>query len=190
MNTSGNFSDINKVKSVAEDKFYKRLIYIVSAIVFTLILVLSQVPKSENVPHWARMLPAMNAFLNGATFVLLLFSLYFIKRKEIIIHRNINLTAGILSTIFLLSYVTFHSFGVETKFPSDNPMRPWYLLILITHIILAATVLPLVLLSLYRGLTMQVEKHKKIVRWSYPIWLYVTLSGVIVYLMISPYYSF
>ena len=105
-------------------------------------------------------------------------------------HKKLNITACALSTVFLLSYVTFHSFGVETKFPVDNPMRPVYLTILITHIILAAVVLPLVLLSLYRGLTNQVSSHKKITRWSYPIWLYVTITGVVVYLMISPYYQF
>lgn len=105
-------------------------------------------------------------------------------------HRKLNIAACVLSTIFLLSYVTFHSFGVETKFPADNPLRPVYLSILISHIILAAIVLPLVLLSLYRGLTNQVDSHKKITRWSYPIWLYVTITGVVVYLMISPYYQF
>ena len=105
-------------------------------------------------------------------------------------HRKLNLTACILSTLFLLSYVTFHAFGVETRFPTDNPNRPIYLVILSTHILLAAIVMPLVLLSLYRGLTNQVVAHKKITRWSYPIWLYVTTTGVIVYLMISPYYKF
>jgi putative membrane protein len=78
----------------------------------------------------------------------------------------------------------------ETSFPANNPLRPVYLVILISHIILAAVVLPLILISFHRGLKMQVEKHKKIVRWSFPIWLYVTITGVIVYLMISPYYSF
>ncbi len=105
-------------------------------------------------------------------------------------HKRINLTACVLSTVFLLSYVLFHSFGVETRFPAEHPYRSLYLVVLSTHILLAAIVLPLVLLSLYRGLTNQVSLHKKIVRWSYPIWLYVTISGVVVYLMISPYYKF
>lgn len=183
-------SDFYKIPETSRDTFYKRLIYIVSIVVFLLILFLSRLPKTESVPAWAKILPALNACLNGATFVLLLFSLYFIRQKKITIHRNINLTAGVLSTIFLLSYVTFHSFGIETRYPVENSLRPVYLIVLSTHIVLAAIVLPLVLLSLYRGLTMQVPLHKKIVRWSYPIWLYVTLSGVLVYLMISPYYQF
>jgi putative membrane protein len=78
----------------------------------------------------------------------------------------------------------------ETTFPEDNSMRGLYLAILISHIILAALVLPLVLLAFYYGLKMNVEKHRKIVRFTYPIWLYVTITGVVVYLMISPYYKF
>lgn len=177
-------------KLAVNDSFYKRLIYLVSVVVFLLVLILSRLPKQEVIPSWVAFLPKLNAFLNGGTTILLLFSFYFIRKKNIPMHRRLNISACVLSTIFLLSYVTFHSFGVETKFPADNPMRPVYLIILITHIILAAVVLPLVLLSLYRGLTNQVSSHKKITRWSYPIWLYVTVTGVIVYLMISPYYQF
>ena len=172
------------------DHFYKRLIWILSIIIFLVILILSRLPKSSDIPSWAGILPAINALLNGTTFIVLLFSFYFIRRKKISIHRKLNITASILSVFFLIFYVTFHSFGVETRFPIDNSLRPLYLFILSTHIILAAIVLPLVLLSLYRGLTMQVARHRKIARWAYPIWLYVTLTGVIVYLMISPYYKF
>jgi putative membrane protein len=171
-------------------KLYLRIIYFVSAVVFLLIVFLSRLPKAEVIPDWAKKLPAINAFLNGSTTVLLLISLYFIKRKKVEIHKRLNLTACLLSTIFLVSYVTFHSFGVETKYPLDAPFRSIYLFILLTHIVLAAIVLPLVLISLYRGLTNQVQAHKKIVRWSFPIWIYVTVTGVVVYLMISPYYQY
>ncbi len=182
--------EIEQLKSKATDRLVKRIIWIFSAVIFIAIFALSKLPKADAIPSWARILPALNAFLNGTTFVLLLISFYFIRRKKIQIHRGINLAAAALSTIFLLSYVTFHSFGVETMFPKDNSLRPFYLILLSTHIILAAAVLPLVLLSLYRGLTMQVVKHRKIARWAFPVWLYVTLTGVIVYLMISPYYKF
>ena len=174
----------------ANDTFYKRLIYVISIAVFLLVVILSQLPKQSVIPSWVAILPKLNAFLNGCTTLLLILSLYFIRRKNIPMHKKLNITACALSTVFLLSYVTFHAFGVETKFPVDNPMRPVYLIILLTHIILAAVVLPLVLLSLYRGLTNQVSSHRKITRWSYPIWLYVTITGVIVYMMISPYYQF
>jgi putative membrane protein len=174
----------------ASDKFYLRLIYILSAVVFLLVLVLSRLPKADTVPPFVAFLPKLNAFLNGTCTVVLLISYYFIRKKKVTIHRRLNILAVGLSTVFLLSYVTFHSFGVETRFPAENPLRPLYLFILATHIVLAAIVLPLVLLSLYRGLTNQVQRHRKIVRWSFPVWLYVTVTGVIVYLMISPYYRF
>jgi putative membrane protein len=172
------------------DRFYLRLIYFVSGFVFLLVVLLSQLPKAETIPAYVKYLPLLNACINGTCAVLLTISYYFIRRKKIAIHKRLNIAAFGLSAIFLLSYVWFHSFGIETRFPADNPLRPIYLIILLTHILLAAIVLPLVLLSLYRGLIGQIEKHRKITRWSFPIWLYVTVSGVIVYLMISPYYRF
>ncbi|MEO8085684.1 MAG: DUF420 domain-containing protein [Bacteroidota bacterium] len=189
---------------VGRDKFYLRLIATLSVVVFLLVLFLSQLPKAESIPPFVKYLPRLNAFLNATCSVLLLFSLYFIRRKKVSIHKKLNITAVALSTIFLLSYVLFHSFGVETHYGDMNHdglvdsaekaaagnLRGIYFVILITHIVLAAIVLPLVLLSLYRGLTNQVTLHRKIVRWSYPVWLYVTVSGVVVYLMISPYYNF
>jgi putative membrane protein len=167
-----------------------RIILSISIVVFLTILILSRLPKSDHIPFFVPFLPKLNAFLNGTCSLLLIISLYFIRQKRIDIHKKLNITAFVLSSIFLVSYITFHSFGVETKFPADNPLRPIYLSILITHIFLAAIVLPLVLISFYFGLTMQVKKHRKITRWSFPIWLYVTVTGVIVYLMISPYYRF
>jgi len=193
-----------QAQAVQKDKFYFRLIIAVSVAVFLIVLVLSRIPKAASVPSFVPFLPKLNALLNGTCSILLIISFYFIKRKKIQIHRALNITAVILSTVFLLSYVTFHSFGVETRYGDLNHdgvvdaaekaqvglLRPVYLTLLSSHILLAAIVLPLVLLSLYRGLTNQVALHKKITRWSFPIWLYVTVSGVIVYLMISPYYNF
>lgn len=172
------------------EAFYKRFIWIASVAVFAVVVLLSQLPKSDSIPSWTRFLPMLNAVLNATTTILLLLSLYYIRRKQVEVHKRINLVACLLSTLFLLSYVLFHSFGVETRFPDDNPLRPVYLFILVTHVVLAAVVFPLVLFTVYRGLTNQVTAHRKIVRWSYPIWLYVTVTGVIVYLMISPYYKF
>lgn len=186
------------------DRLYLRLIIAVSVMVFLLVILLSQLPKAEHVPAFVNFLPRLNAFLNGTCTVILLTSFYFIRRKKVSIHKRLNITAVILSTVFLLSYVLFHSYGVETRYGDTNhdgivdvaekanagSMRLFYFVILSSHIILAAIVLPLVLLSLYRGLTNQVRLHRKIVRWSFPVWLYVTISGVAVYLMISPYYNF
>ena len=174
------------------DKGVFRIIISISVFVFLVVVVLNQklLPKPDSIPHFVLFLPLLNACLNGTCTILLLTSFYFIKRKNIVAHKRLNITAFVLSSLFLVSYITFHFFAPETKFPTDNPLRPVYLFILITHIILAALVLPFILLSFYRGLNMQIPQHKKIVRWSFPIWFYVTSTGVIVYLMISPYYSF
>ncbi len=146
----------------------------------------------------------LNATLNGSCSVLLIFSLMAIKKRNIALHKKLNLTAFVLSSLFLISYVTAHYFIPDTKYgdidhdgimsvvesAAVSGIKPIYLIILLTHIFLAIVVLPMVLLSFYYGLTDQREKHKKLTRFSYPIWLYVTISGVVVYLMISPYYAF
>ena len=174
------------------DKAIFRIITLVSIVIFTAVIVLNQkiLPRPEPTPSFIYFLPLLNAFINGTCSVLLVASFLFIRKKKITLHKRINITAFVLSALFLISYITFHWIVDETSYPKENPMRPVYLFILISHILLAAVVLPLVLLSFHRGLQMQVEKHKKIVRWSFPIWLYVTITGVIVYLMISPYYPF
>jgi len=176
----------------SSEKNIFRIIFSVSLLIFVLVIVLNKkiLPRPETPPSFVFFLPKLNAIINAICTVLLLTTYYFIRRKKISIHKRINITTFFLSSLFLISYVTYHYFADETKFPTDNPLRPVYLVILTSHIILAALVLPLVLISFYRGLNMQVEKHKKIVRWTFPIWLYVTISGVIVYLMISPYYKF
>lgn len=173
-----------------KEKIALRTIYIISAIVFVAVVILFNLPKQESIPGFVRYLPTLNAFINGTCSVLLFISWLMIARKQIKWHKYLNMTAFVLSSLFLVSYIIFHAFGVETRYPADSPYRGIYLFILITHIILAATVLPLVLLSFYRGLTGQIESHKRITRWAMPIWLYVTVTGVVVYLMISPYYTF
>lgn len=162
----------------------------VSLLVFAAVVVLSLLPKAESIPGWATRLPALNATLNSICTVLLVASWVAIKRGRPDLHKKLNLTTFALSSAFLVSYVIFHAFGTETRYPADHPWRPVYLTILISHIILAAGVLPLVLLSFYWALVGQFERHRRVVRYSFPIWLYVTTTGVIVYLMISPYYPF
>jgi putative membrane protein len=180
---------MNYLSGIKEKKILSA-IYVISAVVFLLVLVLGMLPRADHTPQFIRFLPTLNAFLNGTCCLLLVISYIQIRKKNVEMHKKLNLTAFVLSTLFLVSYVTFHSFGVETKFPADNPLRPFYLTILISHIILAAIVLPLVLISFYLGLTGKIKAHRKITRWSFPIWLYVTFTGVVVYLMISPYYNF
>lgn len=173
------------------DKNALRLIFGLTFLVLALVILLKlNVQKSGEIPPILTSLPLLNAILNGTCSVLLVASFLSIRKKNIRLHKTLNMTAFVLSTVFLLSYVTFHFFVPDTTFPKDNPTRPFYLFILLTHILLAVLALPLVLFSFYRGLSGQTERHKKISRWTMPIWLYVTITGVIVYVMISPYYAF
>jgi len=171
------------------DKAIFRLVWGVSIFVFVVITLLqSKLITWQKVPDWVFVLPMINAIINAICSVLLIVSFYYNKRQRIDIHKKLNIITFILSSFFLVSYIIYHSTGNEAKFGGQGLIRPIYFFILITHIILAAVVLPLVLLSFYRGMKMQVEKHRKLVRWSFPIWLYVTITGVIVYLMMAPYY--
>lgn len=181
------------------DKSIFRLVMVVSVVVFVAVIILNKkiLPVPEVIPDFVYKLPKLNAFINGTCSLLLLLSLYFIRQKDIALHRKLNIIAFCLSAVFLLSYITYHWMAQETTFPKDNPLRTPYLIILISHIILAAVVLPLILLSFYYGLKSQevggeayVQRHRKLTRWSFPIWLYVTITGVVVYLMISPFYVF
>lgn len=173
------------------DKTVFRIVLALSIVVFAAVVVLNKkiLPVPEIIPDFVYKLPLLNAFINGTCSVLLIVSLMAIKKKKIQVHKKINLTAFVLSSLFLISYITYHWMAQETSYPTDNGIRPIYLFILITHIILAAIVLPMVLMSFYYGLKNDVIRHRKIVRFSYPIWLYVTLTGVVVYLMISPFYT-
>lgn len=174
------------------DKLIFRMVMGVSIAVFLVVVILNRkiIPVTIATPTFVYFLPALNALLNGSCTLLLLLSLYFIKKKDINTHKKINMVAFALSSLFLVSYVTFHYFVKETVYGGVGVMKMIYYIVLVSHIILAAIVLPLVLLSFHKGLQMEVEKHRRLVRWTYPIWLYVTFSGVLVYLMISPYYTF
>lgn len=189
------------------DKFIFRFVAVITVVVIALVVLLNRhlIPGPAVAPSFTPYLPMLNAILNGTCTILLLVSLYFIRQGNIKVHKNLNILTFSLSALFLVSYVLFHYLmrneiiygdinGDGVLSPAEKAsaggMRTLYLCILTPHIILAAGVLPLILLSFHRGLQMQVAKHKKLVRWTFPIWLYVTASGVIVYLMIKPYYHF
>ncbi len=172
------------------DKLVFRAVMILSLVVFVAVIILNKkiLPVPEVIPSFVYKLPKLNALINGTCTLLLLLSLYSIKQKNIELHKKLNIMTFCLSAVFFLSYITYHWMAEETIFPADNSLRPLYLTILISHIVLAALVLPLILLSFQKGLQNNVEKHRKLVRFAFPIWLYVTVTGVVVYLMISPYY--
>ena len=181
------------------DKLVFRIVLGVSIFVFITVVILNKkiLPVPDVIPDFVYRLPKLNALLNGTCSLFLLLSLYMIRQGYVALHKKLNIITFCFSSLFLVSYITYHWLAKETIFPVDNSLRPLYLAILISHIILAAGVLPLILLSFYYGLKTQQEggdiyisKHKKLTRWSFPIWLYVTVTGVVVYLMISPYYTF
>jgi putative membrane protein len=188
------------------DKPIKIVIWITTIVICVAVTVLQMkiFPVPDVIPSFIFKLPMVNAILNGTCSVLLIFSLLAIKKRNIPLHRKLNLTAFLLSSLFLVSYVTAHYFIPDTKYgdvdhngmldaaesAAVSGIKPVYLVILLSHIFLAVIVLPLVLLSFYYGLTDQREKHKKLTRFSYPVWLYVTITGVVVYLMIAPYYNY
>jgi putative membrane protein len=131
----------------------------------------------------------INAIINTTVSLTLLLGLYYVKQKQYENHKRVMMGAMVLSFFFLVSYILHHLLTVDTHFGGEGAIRYFYFPLLITHIVLAATILPFILLTTYRALTGDFSAHKKIARITYPIWLYVSISGVLVYLLISPYYS-
>jgi putative membrane protein len=191
-------------KALKNNNLYLWIIGVLSVVVPVLVAVLFYVPKIGGFAGEfnASFLPHLNAVLNTSTSICLILGFIFIKRNLQKYHITAMLAAFALSSIFLVSYVAYHSQGLETKFGDINhngvleasesiqvgAIRYFYYFILLTHIILAVVVVPLVLLAIYFGATKQYIKHKGIVKWTFPVWLYVAITGVLVYLMISPYY--
>lgn len=147
-------------------------------------------------------LPPFHATLNALTAVVLLVALYFIKQKKVQQHRNAIYVAIVLSVLFLLSYVAYHFTTPETLFGDSNHdgvvnevekaavsgIRPFYLVLLLSHIALAAGIFPFILFTFIRAYTNQIERHRKMARWVFPLWLYVAITGPICYFMLTPYY--
>jgi putative membrane protein len=134
-------------------------------------------------------LPFINALFNSLVFICLLSAFRAIKSKNIAVHRRFIYIACILSSLFLLNYVFYHMISETTKYGGEGFMRGLYFVILSTHVILAAVSFPFIVYTAFLGQTMQVESHRKLAKYVFPVWLYVALTGVIVYLMISPYYA-
>jgi putative membrane protein len=131
-------------------------------------------------------LPACNAFFNGLAGVFLAFGYYFVKRGKVIAHRNCMISAVCSSALFLTGYLTYHigMKGGVTHFHNPEWFRPIYLTILITHLILAIVILPLIIITLTFALRQRFDKHKRIARWTWPLWMYVSVTGVLIYLLL------
>lgn len=145
-------------------------------------------PKADMSGTALDYLPSLNAIINATVALLLLCGLWLIKRKNHQRHKQVMLAAFGLSCLFLLSYVVYHITHESTVYGGQGLMRTIYLSLLLTHIVLAAVVAPLVLITISRGLSAKFDKHRRIARITWPIWFYVSVSGVLVYVLISPYY--
>lgn len=161
-------------------------IWLISIVIPVVVAILFTV----RIPNVASLsfLPPIYATINGITAVILLIALKAIKSKNIMLHQNLMKTAISLSLVFLLMYVAYHMTSDSTSYGGEGFIRYVYFFILISHIILSIGIIPMVLFTYVRAYTKQFEDHKKIARYTFPIWLYVAVTGVIVYFMISPYY--
>jgi putative membrane protein len=133
-------------------------------------------------------LPHLNAALNATSFVLLVAAFYQIRRGNVQAHRRLMLSALVVSGLFLVSYVVYHAQYGSVRFAGQGLVRPVYFVILITHVILAAAIVPLVVITLRRALAGDFARHRRIARWTYPLWVYVSVTGVVVYLMLYHLY--
>ncbi|MCS6904167.1 MAG: DUF420 domain-containing protein [Bacteroidia bacterium] len=172
------------------ERHYLILISIVSILIPIVVALLLFLPERATIitAFDIKILPLLNASINSTVTILLLAAYWAIRNKKIALHKSLMLSAFFLSALFLVSYVIYHFQAEPTKFGGAGVIKYVYYFILISHIFLATTIVPLALLSIYRGLNKQFILHKKIARWTLPIWLYVSITGVLVYIMISPYY--
>jgi putative membrane protein len=138
-------------------------------------------------PAWVSQLPALNAFLNGTSAVFLVLAYRAVRRKDLAIHARHMLTALAASTLFLVSYLVYHGVHGSTPFPGQGAVRPVYFFILISHIVLSAVTLPLVFGSFFFALAGRFPSHRKVATWTLPIWLYVSVTGVLVFVILRAY---
>lgn len=184
------------------DKQARVLIAVFSFVVFAAVVLLTKVKVTANLGFDIHIFAAINAITNAVIAVILVAALIAVKKGNYTTHRNLMISALLLSIIFLVSYIAHHLLAGETRYGDVNfdgivddmekaalgSMRMVYLVILLSHIFLAAIILPFILFTAYRGLTAEFPAHKKLARITWPLWLYVAISGPVVYLMISPYY--
>lgn len=190
-------------KGLVGNKGYLRIIYGVSILVPVLVTFLMIFPnKASFAGSWVNLLPGIHAGVNSLTAVLLILALIAIKKGKVKWHRAFMFSALFMGVLFLVSYIIYHSSVESVKFgdidhdgvlsdvelASVSSERIVYLLVLASHILLSILVVPFVLLAFYYALSNQIEKHRRIVKYTYPVWLYVSITGVIVYFMIEPYY--
>ncbi|MEC8610695.1 MAG: DUF420 domain-containing protein [Bacteroidota bacterium] len=175
-----------------KDRIYIPIIVALSVIIPLAVAGLMFLPDNMRVSFGGadlRSLPFFHAVLNASTAILLFVGFVWIKNKKIALHRIAMISAFVLSAVFLVSYVISKLSNPPVPYGGEGWLRPTYFFILVSHIILSVPVLPLALLAIYRGITGEFQKHIKIVKWAFPVWMYVAITGVMVYLFMLPYYA-
>lgn len=170
----------------SDQKKYNKLIVILSVAIPLVVALLFGVKIDVELPIF---LPPIYASINALTAVILIVAVWAVKNKKLKLHENLMKTAIALSVVFLVLYVAYHMTSDSTAFGGEGMVKYVYFLILISHIILSILIIPFVLITFVRAITNDLKRHKKIARITFPLWLYVAVSGVAVYLMISPYYA-
>jgi len=170
------------------DKKAGTLIWIFSFVIFAAIAAMGAIHLKVDLGFDVHIFARINAVINSIVTLLLAAALVAVKSRKLVLHKNLMLLAMLLSVIFLVSYVCHHLFAGDTKYGGVGAIRYFYFFILITHIFLAAIIMPFVLFTAYRALIGEFPRHKKLARITWPIWFYVSMTGVLVYLFISPYY--
>lgn len=173
-------------QDILKEKSYNKWVIALSIIIPIVVASLFRV-KLPNVEPLT-FLPPIYATINAVTALILVLAFIAIKNKNIVLHKKLMSLAIILSTLFLVLYIAYHMTSDSTKFGGDNAIKYVYYFILITHIILSIVIIPFVLITYVRAITNNIEKHKKIAKITFPLWLYVAVSGVLVFILISPYY--
>ena len=171
------------------DRLANTVIIALSIVVFALVTLMRRVKIDLGFGFDTHVFPAISAILNSVVSVLLIAGLVFVKQKRPELHKKTMMMAVVFSVLFLITYVLYHFTTIETAFGGEGFLKTLYYLILFSHIALAGIILPFILFAVYRGLTGEYDRHKKLTRWVWPVWFYVSLTGVVVYFMISPYYA-
>ncbi len=171
------------------DKRARVLILSFSVIVFLLVTALGRVKLEADLGFDTHIFAKANAIINSIVSLLLLVALIAVKQKKYLLHKRLMMTAMVLSILFLLSYICHHLLTDATSYGGTGSAKTIYYIVLFTHIPLAGLILPFILYTAYRALTGEWQQHRKLAKITWPVWFYVAVTGVVVYLMISPYYT-
>ena len=167
-------------------KKYNKWIVILSILIPLVVAILFGVKIDAELPVF---LPPIYASINALTSIILIVAVWAVKNKKLKLHEQLMKTAILFSIFFLLMYVAYHMTSESTKFGGEGNIKIFYFILLISHIVLSIIVIPFVLITYVRAITNNIELHKKIAKITFPLWLYVAISGVVVYLLIAPYYQ-